>query len=211
MLAPRRMHAGRSGAPMSTHHQQPVIESSRLILSWPRLDQVAGFYHDVAGTTAYDTLQSSMPASVEDMVGEWRERMTANPQDHGQPLHLAFIERSTDRMIGNVLWKPAKSDPRIVSIGYIVAPRWQRQGFASEALTALLAYGFGQRAAERVEARVYVGNIASRRLVERLGFRDEGSARRASCKNGVWVDHWVFAITRPDWDSNTPHAVRHDA
>lgn len=53
----------------------------------------------------------------------------------------------------------------------------------------------------QIFANVFVGNQASRNVVEKLGFRFEGIHRRAALKRGQWLDEWSLAITRPDWES----------
>jgi ribosomal-protein-alanine N-acetyltransferase len=59
-------------------------------------------------------------------------------------------------------------------IGYELAPIYWRQGVMTEALSAILDYGFGEMGLNRIEASVMPGNIASIRLLEGLGFTKEG-------------------------------------
>jgi RimJ/RimL family protein N-acetyltransferase len=47
----------------------------------------------------------------------------------------------------------------------------------------------------------FVGNHAPRRVLEKQGFVYEGTQRRCVCKRGLWLDQWMIAITRPDWES----------
>ena len=62
-----------------------------------------------------------------------------------------------------------------LEIGYILAPSHQGRGLMTEAVEALVAYCLGELAAHRIEALIHPDNTASIRLVERLGFRCEGS------------------------------------
>ena len=56
--------------------------------------------------------------------------------------------------------------------------------------------GFGRGLLERLEARVFSGNGASRRVLEKSGFRHEGTLRRAAVKLGVTHDVCVYGLLR---------------
>jgi len=62
-----------------------------------------------------------------------------------------------------------------VEVGYIFSPAYSRQGYATEAVRALLEVAFFELGARRVVARVDARNTASRALLERLGMRQEAS------------------------------------
>jgi [ribosomal protein S5]-alanine N-acetyltransferase len=53
----------------------------------------------------------------------------------------------------------------------------------------------------RVQISIIPRNTASRRVVEKLGIRDEGLAQRYLEINGTWEDHIRYAITLEEWDA----------
>jgi RimJ/RimL family protein N-acetyltransferase len=63
------------------------------------------------------------------------------------------------------------------AIGYDLARLYWKQGIMTEAIEALLRFGFEVRNLHRIEARVRRGNEASMRLLRRLGFQEEGLLR----------------------------------
>ncbi|MGL5836683.1 MAG: GNAT family N-acetyltransferase [Waterburya sp.] len=67
-------------------------------------------------------------------------------------------------------------------IGYELASQFWRQGIMSEALKAILQYGFGNREVQFVIAHIMLENIASRRLLEKLGFQSQGILQ----EHGFW-------------------------
>ncbi len=73
------------------------------------------------------------------------------------------------------------------------------RGLTSEGMRAVLARLFGPHRLHRVEANIQPANLASIRLVKRLGFRREGFSPRYLKIGGRWRDHERWAITREDW------------
>lgn len=95
-------------------------------------------------------------------------------------------------------------------LGYWVNAPWSGQGQMSRALELLIAHVFKrrERRLHRLEANIQPGNVASKRLVERLGFRLEGLSPRFLKLDGEWRDHERWAITREDWNARTRERKR---
>lgn len=177
-----------------------VLHTPRLTLRWPDRSQIGQFYRDIAGSSAWDTVMwDGGPRSTEELAGWWQRRRWS-PGDEAPRVTLGVIERATGHCVGSVELVPGP-DPRIRELGYLLAPRVHGQGYATEAVGAVVDHGFLELACERVHCPIFANNPASRRVAEKLGFRLEGTLRRAVCKNGVWLDKWVFGLTRPDWES----------
>jgi ribosomal-protein-alanine N-acetyltransferase len=85
-------------------------------------------------------------------------------------------------------------------VGYWIDERLAGQGYMPEAVVAVLQFSFEQLLLHRVQISIIPRNTASRRVVEKLGLRDEGIAVRYLEINGTWEDHIRFAVTREEWD-----------
>jgi len=68
----------------------------------------------------------------------------------------------------------------------------------TDALATLLPYAFRQLGLHRIEAACLVGNAASRRLLTKLGFREEGLARQFLKINDRWQDHVLYGLIEND-------------
>ena len=68
------------------------------------------------------------------------------------------------------------------------------QGLMGEALTGLLPFAFERLGLHRIEAACLPHNRASRALLAKLGFREEGHAQRYLKINGSWQDHVLHAL-----------------
>jgi ribosomal-protein-alanine N-acetyltransferase len=68
----------------------------------------------------------------------------------------------------------------------------------TQAVRAIAPCAFGALNLHRIEAACLPHNVASIRLLEKVGFRREGLARGLVCINGAWQDHVVFALLTDD-------------
>jgi len=96
--------------------------------------------------------------------------------------------------VGNIIWGSARTG----SVGYWIDRDYAGLGVIPTALAMALDHCFGVVGLHRVEATIRPENRASRRVVEKLGFRDEGIRRRCLHVDGAWRDHICYAITAED-------------
>ncbi len=179
----------------------PRLETSRVILSHPSVAQIDDFYAAIIGSDMFDTLQWDGPRAPRELYDWWLLSAQQAAEGITRPLSLALLERDSLRYVGGMTLSPLAGDPAQLDLGYALAPHARGRGLATEAVGRLVDEAFAVREAERIIAVIFKGNHASRRLAERLGFRCEATLRRAVCKRGAWLDAWLFAITRPDWQA----------
>lgn len=86
------------------------------------------------------------------------------------------------------------------TIGYFVDEGRGGRGYATEAVRLAVRYAFEHATLHRVQAAVMPRNARSIRVVEKAGFRYEGTAARYLRINGTWEDHNIYAVTREDRD-----------
>lgn len=112
----------------------------------------------------------------------------------------AIATNSDDIAVG--LINTHSTDPRVGTFSYGVAifTDHRRRGYASQAITLVLAYYFGERRYQKAAISTYSFNEASIAMHERLGFRHEGRARRAVFSGGVHHDLVWMGITAEEFD-----------
>ncbi len=92
--------------------------------------------------------------------------------------------------------------PQQADIGYwLGAPFWN-QGYMTEAIRLACHLAFKHLNAVRVYATVFVGNLGSRRVLEKNGFSLDGTMRCHVNKRGKWRDAWFFTLLRTGWKHN---------
>jgi [ribosomal protein S5]-alanine N-acetyltransferase len=84
-------------------------------------------------------------------------------------------------------------------VGYWIDQRLAGEGYMPESVVVVLEFAFETLGLHRLQISVIPRNTASRRVVEKLGIREEGLAVRYLEINGVWEDHIRFAITAEEW------------
>ncbi len=93
-------------------------------------------------------------------------------------------------------------------VGYWIDEKHAGNGYMPEALVVLAQFAFDELQLHRIQISIIPRNTASRRVVEKLGIRDEGIAARYLEINGVWEDHIRYAITTEEWDGRRNEFLR---
>ncbi|NUO58676.1 MAG: GNAT family N-acetyltransferase, partial [Hamadaea sp.] len=93
-------------------------------------------------------------------------------------------------------WNP---DFRSASLGYCFAEAAWGHGYATESARALLRWAFDTLDLNRVQAEADTRNVASARVLEKLGFVLEGTLREDCIVNGDVSDSWVYGLLRREW------------
>lgn len=110
-----------------------------------------------------------------------------------------IFRREDDVLLGGVtLSNIRRGVAQTASLGYWIGQPYARQGFMSEALRCLLPFAFDRLALHRIEAACLPHNQASRGLLTKIGFREEGYARQYLKIDGIWQDHVLYALLSDD-------------
>jgi len=127
----------------------------------------------------------------------------ARAQTDPRPDHyLAVIEKATDEMIGFA--RLGNDRPRTAELGYAIRhDRWGH-GYATEAATVMLDFGFNTLGLHRIQAAAGPDNTASHRVLEKLGFTYEGRMREHVFTNGAWRDSLLYSTLEQEWAQRTP-------
>jgi ribosomal-protein-alanine N-acetyltransferase len=124
----------------------------------------------------------------------------------GVPEPLAVCLRSDPRgwPIGavGVFW--ASQPNRTMELGYWLGEPFWGKGYAAEACRAVVGHAFAAHAPERVQARVIAGNDPSGRVLEKLGFRYEGTLRAALSRRGNQEDVRFYSVLKAEWAAGPP-------
>jgi RimJ/RimL family protein N-acetyltransferase len=128
----------------------------------------------------------------------WLERMR-KIESEGTALQLVVARADDARVIGTCLLFRLDEGSARAELGYVMKRDHWRGGWMREALEALLAHAFTAMEIRRIEADVDPANIASQRLLERLGFEREGVRRERWVQKGRAVDSMMFGVLAREW------------
>jgi [ribosomal protein S5]-alanine N-acetyltransferase len=111
------------------------------------------------------------------------------------PWVVTYGGRFTGQLtVGSIVWGSARS----AQVGYWIDEAYAGLGIIPTALAMAIDHCFFVVGLHRVEATIRPENHASRRVVEKLGFREEGLRRRSLHIDGAWRDHLCYAMTTED-------------
>jgi RimJ/RimL family protein N-acetyltransferase len=140
----------------------------------------------------YDTWQS--PADGE----AWLARMLAQTAE-GTARQLVLLRRADQRVIGSTLLFRYESGSQRLELGYVLARDCWGQGYAREALGAVLDRVFGAWGMRRVEAEVNPDNLASNAVLRSLGFVLEGLRRERWVAKGRTYGVNAYGLLEREW------------
>jgi len=99
-----------------------------------------------------------------------------------------------DLHVGNISVWPTSQRERSGEMGYWIRTTESGRGVATEAGARILQLAFEELGMHRVTLRIAVGNVASERVAEKLGFVHEGLLRKEVLVKGEWLDHTLWAM-----------------
>jgi len=175
------------------------IATDRLVLRPFTSDDFDALYAyqsrpDVARWLEWDARSE---AEVREALGKKMGSVTI--LDEGDVLALAMERRDTGELVGDVILHLVSAEHRTGEIGYIVHPDHQGHGFTTEACEELLRIAFEDVGLHRVIGRLEPRNVASARVLQKLGMRREASFVDNEVIKGEWTGEDVYAILDREW------------
>lgn len=176
----------------------PQLSTPRLLLRALEMHQAEALFTLANGPKIADnTANIPSPYTLETAQGFIAG--TAEKYRTGELLNLGMHVRDSGELIGIVSLR-LNTRHHYGHLGGWVAAHCRNQGFAAEAASAMMDYGFSALGLQRVGSQCFGRNKESARVMEKIGLRYEGCMRQAFLKNGVYEDLLGFATVRDDWE-----------
>ena len=154
-------------------------------------------YRADVGVARYQGWEPYSPAQAHEFVRA--QSGAAIPPAPGDWVQIGIALATTGELIGDCALHLSAVDPRLAEIGITLHPAWQGQGYAAEALRALLDYCFRHLGLHRVMALTDCLNRAAGQLLAGVGMRQEGHFRQHVWFKGRWSDEYLFALLAAEW------------
>jgi [ribosomal protein S5]-alanine N-acetyltransferase len=149
--------------------------------------QVAGFN---------DGMQWEPPQSIEELHAPLQENLLA--WNEGIMYVFTIVPSDTDELIGRIGIRKT-SYPDVWNLGFWTHPDCQGQGYMTEAASTILTLGFDRLGAMRIEASYALWNLASKRVLSKIGMKFVKYIPHAFQKQGRWIEANKMTITRAEW------------
>jgi len=181
--------------------QQPVITGENVYLRYPRVADFLAWARLRGESQSFLAPWEPAWSTDELSKGAFRRRLKRYQREAREDLAYAFfVFRTSDNALlgGCTLSNVRRGVTQCCALGYWAGERFARQGYMFDALRALIPFIFRTLGLHRIEAACIPTNEASRKLLAKSGFQQEGLARRYLQINGDWQDHVLFALLAED-------------
>lgn len=194
---------------MSFDWLPPTLETPRLVLRpVTPADAPAVFLYAsnpaVTRFTLFETHRSIDDAR--EFVADYARSRYASREP--EPLGMVLKDDPLGRVIGGLGAYWVSRPNGTMELGYSLAEPYWGRGLATEAAAAVVRHVFTGYPVERLQARVFVGNEASGRVLEKLGFAREGVLRSLLFRRGRHWDVALYALVRGEWEGREKEGPR---
>ena len=180
----------------------PTLLTPRLTLRPVRMSDAEDMYEysrdpEVARHVLWDAHTSVHPTRnyIRFLIRQYR---------NAAPGTFAIALRDSGKVIGTIGFMWLQTDNRSAEVGYSLGRKYWNQGYMSEALQAVVEFGFTRLNLNRIEAQHESDNPASGRVMQKCGMLQEGVLRGRVCRKGVYRDVALWGVTRADWEKQHP-------
>lgn len=175
-----------------------MIHSTSLRLRYIRMDDLDSIHylHSLPETNRYNTL--GIPGNIavtKQIVNQWIEEIYKDPI---QAYTFVVELKESNLFAGLVALNIGKPKYRSGEIWFKLLPQFWGRGYATEAVKAIIYFGFHDLNLHRIEAGCAVDNVASMKVLEKAGMQKEGRTRKKLPLQSGWSDNFEYAILSDD-------------
>jgi len=111
---------------------------------------------------------------------------------------LFVIQKKDGTRIG-LMYHRIYQPYRVMGIGCFLVPSERGKGYGAEATQLMVDYLFLTRDIVRIQATTNVSNKTAQKVLEKAGFKTEGTIRKLKFVRGIWTDSYILSILREEW------------
>jgi ribosomal-protein-alanine N-acetyltransferase len=172
----------------------PILETERLVLRRTVLDDAKDYFFLRSSPKAMKHICKPLHTSIEDtknMIYKINEMISFN-----DGISWAVCLKTDNKMIGSVSFHRIEKEHYRAEIGYMLHPDYWRQGIVSEAVEAIISYGFNTLNLHSIEAHIDPTNIGSEKVLQKFNFVKEAYFKENYFYNGQFLDTAVYSLLR---------------
>ena len=182
---------------MSTSPPFPILVTERLVLRQLTVDDSESWFQSLSDDEVAVLIGMEPLEHVDESKGiidSFSDRY-----EKGKGMAWAMTLKEDDKFIGTCSYEKIDKENLSGEIGYDLLKEYWGKGFMTEALRAIIDYGFEHLNLNRIEAHTAAINASSRSLLRRLGFFEEGIFRESSFFRGEFRDVCQYSLLRREW------------
>lgn len=177
----------------------PILETERLILRKITMDDAEDMfaYGSDPEVSRYVTWNQHQ---TKDDTEEFVE-FVLNQYEAGRLAPWGIEWKETGKLIGTIDFVSWNTNHHFAEIGYVIARDYWGKGITTEAAKELIKYGFTNMGLVRVQAKCFVENIGSERVMEKAGMKFEGILRKSMLIKGRYRDLKMYSILKEEFEA----------
>ena len=176
----------------------PTMETERLVLREIGEDDAEWYLSHFSKTEIVDATGFEAPADLAAARKEMEE-FIIGLRSKGQGVRWGICLKGGTELIGSAGFYKWEKEHNRAEIGYDLDPGFWGEGIMSEALGAVISYGFEEMGLNRITLLAFEFNERSAALARKLGFKLEGVLRKNSFWKGEYRNDLYFALLREEW------------
>ncbi|WP_410880594.1 GNAT family N-acetyltransferase [Myroides sp. DW712] len=176
----------------------PTIQTDRLLLRalhFTDAPALFDYFSKDEVTDFYDLPTFQSIEEAHELLLAWQERY----QNQEAIRWAITLQERPDQLIGTCGFHNFSIENARAEIGYELHPNFWRNGIMTEAIAAIIPFGFTKFELNRIEAFIDPANISSRKLLEKVGLQAEGVLRDYFFEKGKFVDGELFSLLKREY------------
>jgi ribosomal-protein-alanine N-acetyltransferase len=181
---------------MNQKRNFPDLESERLVLRQLTYDDVDFVFQHLSHPRVTEFLLDEPPlverSQAREIIDFFKEPESKTRNRWG------IVLKESNQLIGTCGFHKWDKRHFRAETGYDLSPDYWGRGIMAEALRVVIKNGFETMGLHRIDALVYVKNLRSVKLLDKLGFKREGILRDYFFLNGRFYDHYLMSLIKAD-------------
>ncbi|MEK0179398.1 MAG: GNAT family protein [Microcoleus anatoxicus] len=188
--------------PLDILSNLPTIETERLLLRKITLNDANDMFEYGSDPLVSQYTMWSTHTSIEDTKSFLRS--LTKMYKKRELIDWGIVHKTEQKLIGTCGYVEWSMNHSRAQIGYALSRKYWNQGYMSEAVSAIIDFGFREMSLNKIEARCAQENIASARVMEKVGMQLEGILRQQLFVKDQYWDLKIYSILRDDFFADRP-------
>ena len=179
----------------------PTLETERLILRKISLNDAEDIFEYAIDPEVATYVSWEPHKSIEDSIS-FINSMTQRYENTGLS-EWGLVYKENKKCIGTcgyMWWRPSHAR---AELGFALSQKYWNRGLITEALREVIKFGFEKMELNRIEARCFLTNSASEKVMQKVGMKFEGIQREGLFAKGKYQDLKVYSILRREYCDKT--------
>lgn len=182
-------------------NEKIVFETERLIIRDHEGDDLEMLHTLLSDAKAMHYLEHMRTYTLEESLDNLKIALEHSVMAHRKKYYFAIIEKTTNQYLGEIGYDLIESNDRghIYEMGYFLKPDFWGRGYATEAGSACVDYAFKNLNAHKIVMGCLIENVASEKVMIKLGFKKEGELKKHQYHHNAWKDRVIYGKLRDTW------------